>query len=86
MFFTSLWPTYKLIFPGSYFSSYGFPLTYFRRYFLDLIGGGVSFNLSNALADYFIWFGATLICVSAIEEVYSRLLRKLGPTPMIKTA
>jgi hypothetical protein len=75
MFLSSLVPTASLALGGSRFASYGFPLTYFRPYFLDGIGPGAYVSLMNGIADFFFWAGMALIGLLALDGFFI-ILRK----------
>jgi hypothetical protein len=78
-----LLPTSTHPFPGSLFSSYGFPFTYLMRHQSDLMMGGATFNEFSLFADYFLWFGVTLILVSTADQTYSRLAKRGKEMPTI---
>lgn len=82
MIISSVFPTARVVFPGSHFSSYGFPFTYLRLYTVDLIGSGARFNLLNAFVDYFIWVVVALLTFSTIDGLYPRLGKSRHASPV----
>jgi hypothetical protein len=55
---------------------YGFPFTIYGAHFEDLVGTRYYFYGLNAVADFLIWFGISLVLITALVRIRIHITRR----------